>query len=407
MKSKLMLQSKILILCVASFLMALGCSSDPSVEDQLETPTEVEKPDPEEPSETLSYKEKAKETYDMIQELYAKGPLYRENYPEQSGEREYSYLWPYVGMLTAGNVLYELGYDQSILDKEFTGLEAYYDNRNTLPTYQAYPVSGGSTDHYYDDSAIVAMELIDAYKNTGESFYLDRAKSVTAFIMSGEDSRMGGGLYWFEGESGNCTSGPNCMKAANTSAYAVFVASEMYQITNNSQYLTFAKRVYQWNYDTLRDPSDDLYWNDINIGTGEINTTKWTYNSALMIMSGVNLFEITDDQNYLNQAIETARSSYSKFTKVINGRIFYQTNDPWFNVELLDAFIRLSEYDTTSNDYVKVFIDNVDYAWENARNSNDQFYEDWSGNSQGRYYWLLHQAALIEAYGRIALYEQD
>lgn len=407
MKSNLMIQSKMILLWSISLLLAIGCSSDPSIEDQMENPIEGEKPVPEEPEETLSHKEKAKETYDMIQELYKNGSLYKENFPEQSGEREYSYLWPYVGMLTAGNILYELGYDKAILDQQFSGLEEYYDDRSVLPTYQAYPVSGGSTDHYYDDSAIVAMELIDAYENTGEDFYLQRAKTVTEFIMSGEDSRLGGGLYWFEGESKNCTSGPNCMKAANTTAYAAFVTSKMYQLTNNSQYLSFAKRVYQWNYDNLRDPSDDLYWNDINIGTEEINTTKWTYNAALMIMAGINLYEITDDQTYLNQAIDTARSAYSKFTKVINGRIFYQTNDPWFNVELLDAFIRLSEYDSRSHEYVEVFIDNVDYAWENARNQNGQFYEDWSGNSQGRYYWLLHQAALIEAYGRIAKYEEE
>ncbi|MDT0677882.1 glycoside hydrolase family 76 protein [Autumnicola musiva] len=394
------------VIVITLLLGIFSCSSDPSIEDQMVDPTKEdggENP----PEETLSHKEKAMATYEMIQELYKNGDLYKENFPEQSGEREYSYLWPYVGMLTAGNILYELGYERSILDKEFEGLNAYYDDRSNLPTYQAYPVSGGSTDHYYDDSAIVAMELIKAYELTNDSFYLDRAKKVTEFIMSGEDSRMGGGLYWFEGQSENCTSGPNCMKAANTSAYAAYVATEMYQLTNDTQYLTFAKRVYDWTYNTLRDPSDNLYWNDINIGSEEINTTKWTYNAAMMIMSGINLYEISDDQEYLNQAISTARAAYSKFTKVINGRIFYQTNDSWFNVELLTAFIQLSEYDSKSDEYVEVFIDNMDYAWENARNDEGQFYEDWSGNNQGRYYWLLHQAALVEAYGRAAIYEKQ
>jgi len=87
--------------------------------------------------------------------------------------------------------------------------------------------------------------------------------------------------------------------------------------------------------------------------------------------------------------------------------LFYQTNDPWFNVELLTAYIELARYDSKSTEYIDVFIDNMDYAWENARNDDDQFYEDWSGNNQGRYYWLLHQGALIEAYGRIALYKNE
>ena len=402
------MKTKVLGVIYLMLLSVFSCNSEPSIQDQMvdNTGDDGQNENPDE-GEELSYKEKAFATYEMIQQLYKKGDLYKENFPEQNGDREYSYLWPYVGMLTAGNVLYELGYDREILDKQFTGLEEYYDNRDYLPTYQAYPVSGGATDHYYDDSAIVAMELINAYELTNESFYLERAKTVTDFIMSGEDSRMGGGLYWFEGQSDNCTNGPNCMKAANTSAYAAYVTSKMYQLTNNEAYLTFAKRVYEWTYTTLRDPSDNLYWNDINIGSEQINTTKWTYNAAMMIMSAINLYEISDDQEYLDEAVTTARSAHSKFTKVTNGRIFYPPNDSWFNVELLTAYIQLSQYDSKTKDYVEVFKDNMDYAWENARNNEGQFYEDWSGNNEGRFYWLLHQAALVEAFGRIAIYENQ
>ncbi|MEO2073542.1 MAG: glycoside hydrolase family 76 protein [Zunongwangia sp.] len=402
------MNTKVIGFIYLMLLSVFSCNSEPSIQDQMvDNPGDDGQNENPDEGEELSYQEKAFATYEMIQQLYKKGDLYKENFPEQNGDREYSYLWPYVGMLTAGNVLYELGYDREILDKQFTGLEEYYDNRDHLPTYQAYPVSGGATDHYYDDSAIVAMELINAYELTNESFYLERAKTVTDFIMSGEDSRMGGGLYWFEGQSDNCTNGPNCMKAANTSAYAAYVTSKMYQLTNNEAYLTFAKRVYEWTYTTLRDPSDNLYWNDINIGSEQINTTKWTYNAAMMIMSAVNLYEISDDQEYLDEAVTTARSAHSKFTKVTNGRIFYPPNDSWFNVELLTAYIQLSQYDSKTKDYVEVFKDNMDYAWENARNNEGQFYEDWSGNNEGRFYWLLHQAALVEAFGRIAIYENQ
>ena len=186
------------------------------------------------------------------------------------------------------------------------------------------------------------------------------------------------------------------------------MTSELYKITENSKYLEFAKRVYQWTYSTLRDPSDNLYWNDISIATGQVSSNpKWTYNAAMMIMSGVSLYEITGDQKYLNDAIATARSSFSRYTKVVNDQLFFPSNDPWFNVELMTAFIELSEYDSTSENYVEVFIKNADYAWKNARNSEGQFYEDWSGNSQGRYYWLLHQAALVEAFGRAAIFRKE
>lgn len=378
-------------------LLSLVCCKEP-VDDQLIDPDENDSTEQE-----LSYKEKAKAVYDFIQTNYKKGELYKENFPDQAGDNKYCYLWPYVGMLTAGNLLYELGYDKSIHEKEFSGLELFYDAREQLPGYQAYPVIETTSDHYYDDNGIVAMELIDAYRLTANQEFLDRAETITEFIMSGEDSRMGGGLYWLEAVSGNCNSGPNCIKAANTTAYASFVTSELYKETEQERYLDFAKRTYQWNYSTLRDPSDNLYWNDINIGTNQINPVKWTYNAAMMIMSGVNLYEITGQQSYLDESIATARSAFSKFTSVKEDQLFFPANDPWFNTELMTSFIKLSTYDDKSKEYIEVFIKNADYAWENARTQEGHFYEDWSGNNPGRYYWLLHQACMIEVYGRAAI----
>ncbi|KEO71862.1 glycoside hydrolase family 76 protein [Anditalea andensis] len=385
------------------FILGLILSCKDSLDDQMTDPDDNEPGQ----SEGLTHKEKAKAVYDMIQTHYRQGNLYKENFPAQPGENRYCYLWPYVGMLTAGNILYELGYGQEILNKEFDGLEAYYDDRNGLPTYQAYPVSEQRTDHYYDDSAIVAMELITAYRLTKNPFYLERAIVITEFIMSGEDNRMGGGLYWFEGVSTGCFSDPNCIKAANTSAYASFVTTELYIETKKNAYLDFAKKTYAWTYQTLRDPSDNLYWNDIHIGTQKINTRKWTYNAAMMIMSGLNLYEITGEAAYLDHAKATGRGAFSRFTNVVHDQLFYPNHDSWFNVELMSSFVQLADYDEGARDYVRVFIRNMDYAWDNARNKEGQFYEDWSGNSQGRYYWLLHQAALVEAYGRAALFDDN
>jgi hypothetical protein len=379
-------------------LFTFSCSSCKApVDDQLLDPDDKDPAGPE-----ISYKEKAKDVYDLIQSKYQAGDLYKENYPAQ-GQDIVSYLWPYVGMLRAGNLLYQMGYPQDIHTKAFAGLEKYYVNRSELPGYQAEPVSNGSRDIFYDDNCIVAMELIIAYKLTNDQFYLDRAIAITEFIMSGEDERLGGGMYWLESVSRNCSGDQNCIKAANTTAYGAYVGAEMYKLTSDNKYLAYAKRLYTWNYNNLRD-TDNLYWNDKHITTGHINPTKWTYNAAMMILSGISLYEITTEQSYLDQAIATARSSHSKFTKVVNDQLFYPANDPWFNVELMKSFVELSEYDETSKTYVETFISNGDYAWENARNNDGQFFEDWSGRSQGRYYWLLHQACMIEAYSLAELF---
>lgn len=377
-----------------------SCSSCKAPEDdQLVGPGDKDPTGPD-----ISHKEKAKKVYDLIQSKYQSGDLYKENYPAQ-GQDITSYLWPYVGMLRAGNLLYELGYAQDIQTKVFDNLEKYYMNRSSLPGYQAEPVSNGQRDIFYDDNCIVAMELINAYRLTKKQAYLDKVVAITEFIMSGEDDRLGGGMYWLESVSKNCNGEQNCIKAANTTAYGAYVGAQMYMLTSDSKYLAYAKRLYTWNYNNLRD-TDNLYWNDKNIATGQVNPTKWTYNAAMMILSGVSLYQITKDQAYLDQAIATARSSYSKFTKVVNDLLFFPANDPWFNVELMKAFVELSEYDNTSKTYVQTFIRDIDYAWEHSRNSEGQFFEDWSGQKQGRYYWLLHQACMVEAYALAELYSK-
>ena len=381
------------------FIFSFGSCKAPE-DDQLVNPNSNDTT-----NVNLSHKEKAKVVYDLIQEKYKLGDSYRENFPAQ-GEDRVCYLWSYVGMLRAANLLYELGYDVSIHNKLFIGLEKYFVNRSSLPGYQAEPISNGQHDIFYDDNCIVAMELINAYRLTSNQTYLDKAIVITDFIMSGEDERMGGGLYWMESVSKNCTEGQNCIKAANTTAYGAFVGTELYKITEDPKYLSFAKRLYDWNYKTLRDKSDNLYWNDINIVSGQVNPAKWTYNAAMMILSGISLYEITKNQEYLDQSIATARNSFSKFTRVINDQLFFQTNNPWFNVELMKSYIVLSKYDDKSKEYVNVFIKNADYAWTNARNKDGQFYEDWSGSQPGRYYWILHQACLIEAYGKAELYKK-
>src|SRR5690606_21180038 len=188
----------------------------------------------------LSYKEKAKAVYDLIQEKYRYGDLYKENFPAQ-GEDRVCYLWPYVGMLRAGNLLFEMGFDASIHTQAFAGLEKYFADRPQLPGYQAEPVASGVSDIFYDDNCIVAMELINAYKITQEAHYLERAKLITEFIMSGEDDRMGGGMYWLEAVSKDCKSGPNCIKAANTTAYGAYVGAELYKLTKEARYLAYSK----------------------------------------------------------------------------------------------------------------------------------------------------------------------
>ncbi|RYJ44982.1 glycoside hydrolase family 76 protein [Flavobacterium beibuense] len=357
-----------------------------------------------EPEETITYSEKAKQTFDLIQQYYKINSTgyYRENFPVQSGDRECSYLWSLDGLLSGVNQLVALGFDDPELNHSYVALEGYYDTQRTPSAYAAFPVQYSQDDRFYDDNAIIAIDLIENYEITNNTAYLNRAKEIAQFSLTGEDNLTGGGLYWSEQNRNNPES-ELCMKAVSSTAFSVTYLLRLYEHTDEEQYLQFAMRLYNWLNEYIQDPVDNLFWNDIRVSNNFVNTTKWTYNSGAMITNNVLLYEITGEEVYLDRARTIAASTYTHFTRTVNSKLFFPANDSWFNVCLFRGYLDLLQYDQTAQSYVNVFIQNADYAWSNARNEYDLFYEDWAGQNPGRDKWLLQQAGLVEMYGRIAI----
>jgi hypothetical protein len=368
------------------------------------TDNELTYPNPTGPVVTITYKEKAKQVFDLVQQNYKinNTGLYLENFPKQAGDREASYLWSLDGVLSAVNQLKAIGYKDEKLNDAFTAAEKYYDTQRLPSAYAAYPVQYGLEDRFYDDNAIIALDLLEDYHITNNPASLERVKKIAEFSITGENNVAGGGMYWVE-QYRNKPESDMCNKAVCASAFTTTYLLKLYQITKNEDYLILAKRIYQWLTTTMKDPVDNLFWNDIRIRDNYVNKTKWTYNSGAMISNNVLLYEITNDEMYLNEAKTIAASSFTVFTRTADNQVFFPDHDSWFNVCLFRGYLDLLKHTPTAQTYVNTFIKNADYAWEKARNSYGLFYEDWSGIKPGRDKWLLQQAGLIEMYGRIAL----
>lgn len=171
--------------------------------------------------------------------------------------------------------------------------------------------------------------------------------------------------------------------------------------------MALAKRLYAWTLNNLRDPEDGCYWNDKQ-ADGSINKTKWTYNTGVMISNGVRLYKITGEQTYLDSAIASSDGAYNYFVRPLNGlALAYPDHDPWFTTKLVRAFIDIEPYYKNAGNYIKTFINFLDYAYENARLSSGLFYEDWTGTDPKRAEQLLMQDAALESLGIIALYKGE
>jgi rhamnogalacturonyl hydrolase YesR len=403
---------KLLFPLIFITLMLISCSGD-DIEDYI-PPEPIP---PEEPVEPVAYHTKAKELFDLINQFYgirsgAAAGLYNENYPKKSGDNIASYLWPYDGLVSGAALLHELSYDVKYTDL-VDNFDLYYRPSAGNVNIGGYGSStngttGGGT-RFYDDNSIVGISLVEAYKLTDNSNYLAKAKQIVQFLKSGEDNIHGGGLWWNESEK-NISGNENSNKPTCSNGYATLFLLEYYTVCDQSEksdVLAFAKRLYTWVYNNLRDPADGCYWNDVQV-SGVVNKTKWTYNTGVMISNGIRLSEILNDQKYLNEAIESAQGAYSYFVRPAgNLALAYPNHDPWFTTKLIRSFVDIEPYYPSAANYIKTFINFLDYGYTHARFSNGLFYEDWTGSDPKRAEQLLMQAAVLESLGVVALYKGE
>jgi len=363
------------------------------------------------PAETVFCHLRAKEIYDLINQHYKAGDLFKENYPAQGGDATYSFLWPYDALVSGAAQLHKVGYDVEY-GKIVNGFEKYYTegaHGNNIGGYGSSTngTTGGGT-RFYDDNSIVGISLLEAYNLTQDAIYLERASRIVAFLKNGIDDNLGGALWWNEDYRYN-HSGAEANKAACSNGYATLFLLQYYKVCPESEkqdVLDVAKGLYDWLRTNLYDAGTKCYWNDRN-ANGTVNKTLWTYNSGVMVQNGIRLFEITGDNKYLEEAKTTAQGAYDYFVKIRNGILSYTDNDPWFNTKLLRAYLDLVPYSDAAKTYVDTYYNFINNGYDKARTDAGFFYEDWTAGSPGRYYSLLMQAAVVESYGALAVYKGE
>lgn len=341
-------------------------------------------------------------------------PLLRENYPDDRAYRAdyladgaegasnaYSYLWPFSGMLSAVGALFEATGDKRYLDmldnRILHGLDRYYDDSRLPAGFASYVRSEGQSDRFYDDNIWLGIDFAELYLSSGEARYLDRAKVIWKFVASGEDAVLGGGIYWCEQKK---TSKNTCSNAP-----AAVFALRMFEATQDSTYMEAGKRWYDWTKQYLQDPTDGLYWDNVNL-KGRVDKRKYPYNSGQMLQSAALLYRFTQDSSYLRDAQRIAASGYQHFFEAFtsaDGESFrlLKRSDNWFIAVMMRGYVELYGIDGNER-YLNAFRENLDYAWRHARDSDGLFGKHWDGTKQGSRKWLLDQAAMIEMHARMA-----
>lgn len=336
--------------------------------------------------ETYPYNEKHKVTY-----LTSDQP--------DAPQNLYSYLWPFSGSLSAVVSIYQNNKDASYLqileNRIMPGLDLYFDTKRDPGAYASYIEKTPTPDRFYDDNVWIGIDFTDLYLLTKEKKYLSRATATWNFIESGTDSILGGGIYWCEQKKfskNTCSNAPG----------AVF-ALKLFEATSDSSYFHKGKNLYEWTKANLQDKKDYLFYDNINLN-GEIEKTKFAYNSGQMMQAAALLYKCTKDGSYLKEAQDIAQSCHNYFfydyTTNKGAKISLPKGDIWFTTVMYRGFIELYGIDKNRK-YIDFFKSNLDYAWNYMREDNGLFNKDWTAQTKDDSKWLLTQFAMVEMYARL------
>jgi uncharacterized protein YyaL (SSP411 family) len=263
-------------------------------------------------------------------------------------------------------------------------IEVYWLESGGISGYDVQP-GPKQSDRYYDDNAWLVLALAEVFELTGDRKYLEKSAETFKFVMSGQDDKLGGGLYWRET--------PRESKNTCTNAPAIVSALRLYQLTEKKEYLETATSINEWTRKHLQD-EDGLYWDNIKLD-GTLDRRKFSYNSALMLRANCLFHEITGEEAYLKEAKRIADAAAGQWVRESGGI----ADGGRFAHLLLEAFIALHERDADPR-WLKITRDALVFVQANVRDANGRHASRWDRKSDEplRQIMLLDLASAARAY---------
>lgn len=247
-------------------------------------------------------------------------------------------------------------------------------------------------DRYYDDNAWLALAYIELYELTEDSTYLDWAREITTFCMSGENGpgdTPAGGIRWHESNTCGasvCATAPTCL--ANL---------RIYKATGIESYLTDGIRLYDWLRTSGVQASNGLYHQGIQCD-GTVNYGYRVYQTAVPMQAAVLLYQLTGDTSYLSEAQRLAAAVQQQFinsTTHALGEIGY-----WGGHDMTNAYVELYAADQNTR-WLNLAVGYLEYLHDHCK-VGGRYPESWNETGGTASASLIANAAVARAYWKMA-----
>lgn len=251
-------------------------------------------------------------------------------------------------------------------------------------------------NNYYDDMEWMALACLRAYKATDDDRFKSIADELWQYIKGGISSDIGGGIW--ENKSKKTKNAPS-------NGPASIFASRRYAVFHNTEDLNIAKDIYNWERTTLFDPESGLV-NDHVDKHNKVTAWKFTYNQGTFLGAGLELYKLTGQSQYLNDAIKAADYAINSLTNngVLKAEGSGGSDAGLFKGIFIRYLTRLIINDNLTpdkkNTYLNFIKNNAEILWIKGRNKEfGTFENDWTLNTETKTYLTcqLSGIMLIEA----------
>lgn len=281
-------------------------------------------------------------------------------------------LWDTAGWWNAANCIESL---ENVIEAQNGGPYLAF-----LPYTFELNATNNFLNEYYDDEGWWALAWVRAFDLTGDTRYLEMAKTIFQDLVGGWNARCDGGLQWRKSRS---------YKNAIPNELFLLVAVRLHERTPGDagpgSYLEWALREWDWFERTGMLNAQNLINDGLDRYCQNDGRTTWTYNQGVILGGLTELYKVTGDRHYLDQAVAIADAATMMLVddngvlrEPCESRGCHGGDVPQFK----GIFIRYLAglYDETHKPvYLQFLLRNAHSVWFNDRNDANQLGLSWAG----------------------------